>query len=157
ARLRAQALRDGLREAAQREALRQIGDVLARHDTRGVLLKGNALMYRVPQDGGPSIPRAATDLDIYVDPRVAKVVRHELIAAGFAGDAERAPSAPHHQAPLVYRGAVIEIHSRLVAPFWRLPEREMLGRAERLEGPLPVDVLSPEGQMLHAVIHTAQD
>jgi pyruvate-formate lyase-activating enzyme len=156
-RVRAQALRDGLREAAQREALRQIGDVLARHGTRGLLLKGNALMYRMPQDGGPRIPRAATDLDIHVDPRVAKVVRHALIAAGFAGDAESAPSAPHHQAPLAYRGAVIEIHSRLVAPFWRLPEREMLGRAERLEGPLPLDILSPEGQILHAVTHTAQD
>ena len=156
-RLRTHALHDGLREAAQREALHRIGDVLAARAARGVLLKGNALTYRGPLDGGPSVPRAATDLDVYVDPGVAAAVRAELIAAGFAGYAEAAPSAPHHLAPMTYGGGLVEIHTRLVAPFWRLPEREMLERTVRIDGALPFDTLSPEGQMLHAVTHTAQD
>lgn len=156
-RLRTQALHDGLREATQREALHRIGDVLAARAARGVLLKGNALTHRGPRDGGPSVPRAATDLDVYVDPGVAAVVRRALLAAGFAGDAEAEPGAPHHLAPLTYGGGLVEIHTRLVAPFWRLPEREMLARTVGIDGALPFDTLSSEGQILHAVIHTAQD
>lgn len=156
-RVRTRALGDGLREATQREALLRIGDVLAALGARGVLLKGNALTHRVPRDGGPSVPRAATDLDVYVDPGVAAVARRALIAAGFAGDAEAESDAPHHLAPLTYGGGLVEIHTRLCAPFWRLPEREMLERTVGIDGALPFDTLSPEGQILHAVIHTAQD
>jgi hypothetical protein len=155
--LRAQALRDGLREAAQREALHRIGEVLSARAGRGVLLKGTALTFRPPRDGGPDIPRAATDVDVYLEPELARVVRRELIAAGFAGDPEAAPNAPHHLAPLTYRGGLVEIHTRLVAPFWRLPEREILERALSLEEFPPFDTLGPEGQILHAVTHTAQD
>jgi MoaA/NifB/PqqE/SkfB family radical SAM enzyme len=156
-RLREQALRDGLREILQREALDRIAEVLAVHRTRGVLLKGNALVFRPPADGGPSVPRAATDLDIHLDPRVAPTVRRDLLGAGFAGDAGAGPTAPQHLAPLTYRGALVEIHTRLVAPFWGLPEREMLAGATPADDRLPFDVLGPEGQILHAVIHTAQD
>jgi hypothetical protein len=59
-------------------------------------------------------------------------------------------------APVVRQGISVEIHTRIAAPFWRLPEAEMLGRARPLALAETFDTLDAEGLLLHAVIHCSQ-
>jgi hypothetical protein len=141
----------------QREALDRIAALLAHHSARGVVLKGNGLALRPPSDGGSAIPRGSADLDIYLAPGLADRVRQDLLVAGFTGDPGAAPTAVNHLAPVFYRGEPVEIHTRLVPSFWGLPEREILTRAWPVDPSGPLDTLDPAGQILHAVIHTAQD
>jgi DNA-binding transcriptional ArsR family regulator len=155
--LQAQAVRDGLRELVQRETIRRLAAALDALDATGVLLKGSALMMAGPARGRARAARASGDVDIHVDPRYADMLRRRLLATGFAGDADAAPNAPQHLAPLVFRGVLIEIHTRLVPPFWGLPEADLLARARPLDGEPSLRVLSPEGLLLHAAAHTTED
>lgn len=155
--LQAQAVRDGLRELVQREVIRRLATALGDLDAVGVLLKGSALMMAGPAPGSARAARASGDVDIYVDRRHADTLRRRLLATEFVGDAEAAPNAPHHLAPLVFQGVLVEIHTRLVPPFWGLPEADLLTRARPLDGMSPLSVLSPEGLLLHAGAHTAED
>jgi pyruvate-formate lyase-activating enzyme len=157
ARLRARAVQDGLVTLVQSEAIRRIERTLADLDESGVLLKGTALMRRDAEARPARVSRGTGDVDIYVDPRMAGRLRALLLSAGFEGDAGAKPEAPHHLAPIRYQGIVVEVHTRLAAPFWTLPEQEVLARARPLEGTATLRTLSPEGIMLHAAVHTAQD
>ena len=156
-RLREIGVRDGLALLVRREAIRRVADALRDLGARGVLLKGTALMLRDAEARPPRMPRGTGDVDVYVEPSAARLLRERLLAAGFQGVPRAEPEAPHHLAPITYQGLLVEIHTRLVAPFWALPEREMLARAEPLEGGGPLRTLSAEGIVLHAAAHTAQD
>ena len=156
-RLRALGVRDGLATLVRREAIRRIEDALRGLRARGVVLKGTALMLRDAEARPPRTARGTGDVDIYVEPPAAHLLRARLLAAGFEGTPGAEPEAPHHLAPITYQGMLVEIHTRLVAPFWGLPEREMLARAEPVEGAASLRTLSAEGIALHALVHTAQD
>jgi hypothetical protein len=152
-RIRQAAVRDGIRELAQREVLRTLSTELDSLGGRGVLLKGAAILAR----GAPDLPkRAAGDIDIHVAPRLAHALRRRLLERGFKGDADDGRSAPHHLAAVSWRGVVVEIHTRIMPACWGLPEPEMLAAAR----PLPGDdfgalsTLSPEGMVLHCLAHT---
>lgn len=152
-RIRRAALRDGMRELAQREVLRAIADELSMLGGRGVLLKGAAIMAL----GDPAVPtRAAGDIDLHVDPSLAGELRRRLLRRGFAGDADGGRSGPHHLAPVCSRGVSVEIHTRLMPGCWGLPETEMLAAARPLPqgGWSSLATLSPEGMVLHCLMHT---
>ncbi len=134
----------------QLEALERIDRALAALGGRGVLLKGAALLAR---RGERAVLRAAGDVDVLVEPRLAEPLRHRLLAEGFQGDLEALRSAPHHLAPICWRGVAIEIHTGIMPAFWGLPEREMLERSWALPGFSALDTLDPEGMILHAFTH----
>jgi hypothetical protein len=152
AQLREVGLRDGLRELAQREALRRIDLALQTLALEGVLLKGTAILAL--QRGAGSL-RASGDIDLWVAPEQAEVLRAHLLADGFSGQPEAPRTAPHHLAPVFWRGVPVEIHTRIMPACWGLPEREMLGRRQRLPGEdLPaLRSLCREGMVLHAISH----
>ena len=153
--LRTRAIRDGLWELVQREAIRQVASALRELGGRGVLLKGSALLHGV--DGAARVtPRATGDVDVYVEPRLAPTLRARLLALGFTGAPRADRTAPHHLAPVAFHGVPVEIHTRIMASFWGLPERDILARARPLEGTDPLSALDAEGLLLHAGMHASQ-
>jgi hypothetical protein len=50
----------------------------------------------------------------------------------------------------------VEIHTRIGAPHWGLPEAEMLRRTRPLASVEGIDTLDPEGLLLHAAVHCSQ-
>jgi hypothetical protein len=155
--IRGAAVRSALTGFAQDAAIHALAEALRTLGARGVLLKGTALRWRDAAAEPRRTSRGTGDVDIYVDPNVAPRLRAQLLAAGWQGAPGVESEAPHHLAPISYRSAMVEIHTRLVPPFWALPEREMLARAVPLREGAPLDTLSPEGIALHAAVHTAQD
>ncbi len=90
-------------------------------------------------------------------PALGPALRRRLIERGFRGDPDARPTSPHHLAPIVREGILVEIHTGIAAPFWGLPEAEMLARAQPL-GPLErLDTLDAEGLLLHAMVHCSQN
>jgi hypothetical protein len=154
--LRAAAVREGLLELVQRDVLRQVEVGLRSIGARGVLLKGMALALRAREQSGPIPPRATGDIDVYVDPGHAPVLRRRLLELGFLGVPDARPTSTHHLAPVTLQRVLVEIHTRIAAPHWRLPESEMLERARPLTSVDEVDTLDPEGLLLHAVVHCTQ-
>lgn len=150
ARVREAALRDGLRELAQLDALERIDRALVALGCRGVLLKGAALLARRT---GSAVVRAAGDVDVLVEASLAQALRQRLLAEGFTGDPQAARSAPHHLAGIAWRGVLIEIHTGLMPSFWGLPERQMRARVQPAPGYAALDTLDPEGMILHAIAH----
>ena len=151
-RMREAALRDGLRELVQWEALRRINTELVALRGRGVLLKGAAILAMA--DGKGPI-RAAGDIDIVVDASIAVPLRQRLLGQGFNGDPQAGRSGPHHLAAVSWRGAPVEIHTRIMPGCWGLPEAEMLAQARPLTNPefSVLTTLSPEGMLLHVATH----
>jgi len=149
-RVREAALRDGLRELVQIDALERIDRALMALGGRGVLLKGAALLAR---RSGAAVVRAAGDIDVLVEEGLAHRLRRALLAEGFSGDPLAARSAPHHLAGIAWRGVTIEIHTGLMPGFWGLPERQMLACVEPAPGYACLDTLDPEGLILHAIAH----
>jgi putative nucleotidyltransferase-like protein/radical SAM family protein/4Fe-4S single cluster protein len=154
--LRTAAVRQGIVELVQRDVLRQVESALRSIGARGVLLKGMALMLRAQEEGTPVPPRATGDLDVYVEPGRALDLRRRLLELGFIGAADARPTSTHHLAPVKHQGIAVEIHTRLVASYWGLPESEMLARARPLASLESIDTLDPEGLLLHAVVHCSQ-
>jgi hypothetical protein len=154
--VRAAAIREGILELMQRDVLRQVESALRSIGARGVLLKGMALMLRAPEQGIAIAPRATGDIDVYVEPRRALVLRRRLLELGFEGPAEARPTSTHHLAPVKLRGIMVEIHTRIVASYWGLPEAEMLARARPLASLEALDTLDPEGLLLHSLVHCSQ-
>jgi molybdenum cofactor biosynthesis enzyme MoaA len=150
-RVRDAALRDGLREVVQIDALERIDRALTVLGGRGVLLKGAALLAR---RGEQTVLRAAGDVDLLVDEHLAQPLRLQLLAEGFQGDPDAMRSAQHHLAPITWRGVTIEIHTGIMPAFWGLPERQMLQRSWAVPGFSALDTLDPEGMILHAVTHS---
>ena len=155
--LQSAAVFDGVRGLVQQEVLRQVDVGLREVGARAVLLKGMALRLRARERGIAVPPRATGDLDVYVGAALGPALRRHLIQRGFRGDPDARPTSPHHLAPIVWEGILVEIHTRIAAPFWGLPEAEMLARTEPL-GPLErFDTLGPEGLILHAMVHCSQN
>jgi hypothetical protein len=154
--LRAAAVREGILELVQRDVLREVGIGLGAIGARGVLLKGMALALRTREQGISVPPRATGDLDVYVGPRHGPALRRRLLELGFSGAPDARPTSTHHLAPVALRGVLVEIHTRLTAPHWGLPEAEMLARARPAASVERIDTLDPEGLLLHAVVHCAQ-
>ena len=154
--LRAAAVREGIRELVQREVLRQVEAGLRSVGARGVLLKGMALALRAREEADPVSPRATGDIDVYVGPDHGPVLRRRLLELGFRGVRDARPTSTHHLAPVTLQGILVEVHTRIAAPHWGLPETEMLGRARPLAGAEGLDTLDPEGLLLHSVVHCAQ-
>ena len=154
--LRAAAVREGILELVQRDVLRQVDGALRTIDARGVLLKGMALMLRAHEEGARVSPRSTTDIDVYVEPGRAPDLRRHLLHLGFKGSPSARPTSTHHLAPVKSQGIAVEIHTRLVASYWGLPESEMLSRARPLASLASVDTLDAEGLLLHSVVHCSQ-
>jgi hypothetical protein len=154
--LRATAVRDGIVALVQQDVLRQVGRGLEEIGARGVLLKGMALQLLARQHEDPVSPRATGDLDVYVGAGKGPALRRRLLELGFRGQAAARPTSPHHLAAVTLQGISVEIHIRIAAPFWGLPEAEMLGRTRPLGLAESFDALDAEGLLLHAVVHCSQ-
>ena len=154
AHLETRAVQDVVDDLLKREALRHIAGALRKIGGRGVLLKGTALMVlRDSRNAGPQ--RGTGDIDLHVDSQLASVLRLQLLEAGFTGAPGDPRTAPHHLAPVFFRGVAIEIHERIMPSFWGLPERDMLARARPVDGLDPLCTLNAEGLMLHAGVHAS--
>jgi hypothetical protein len=154
--LETRASEDALADLMKREALRRIACVLRKVGGLGVLLKGTAL--QVLQDGRSGLPfhRATGDIDLYCDPPFGSALRRQLLEeGGFSERTDDRRTAPHHLAPVLVRGVVVEIHERIMPSFWGLPEREMLAQSRPVDGLDPLRTLSPEGLLLHAGVHAS--
>lgn len=154
--LRAGAVREGIRELVQREVLRDVEAGLASIGARGVVLKGMALALRAREEGDAVPPRATGDIDVYVEPDRALALRRRLLELGFGGAPDARPTSTHHLAALTGRGIQVEIHTRIAAPHWGLPEAEMLRRVRPLASADRLDTLDPEGLLLHSLVHCSQ-
>jgi putative nucleotidyltransferase-like protein len=154
-RLRTRAAQDALGDLIKREALPRIASVLRKIGGRGVLLKGTALLVLNGGRGGVPPQRGTGDLDLYIDPPLASVLRVHLLEEGFSGVRGVPRTAPHHLAPVFLRGVAVEIHERIMPSFWGLPERDMLAHTSTVDGLDPLCTLSPEGLLLHAGVHTS--
>jgi hypothetical protein len=139
-----------VRERLQRDAIARIEEALRGLGGRGVLLKGCAFLMRAPR---PGAARGTSDVDIFVEPALAARLRSHLLARGFDGAPEAGPSTFQHLAPIAYRSVAIEIHTRIMAGFWGLPEREMLADARPVAGSNVLATLSPAGLILHSAVH----
>jgi hypothetical protein len=153
--IKTRAMRDGLRELLQREALRRLHEVLRDVGGVGVLLKGAARLARATEAVMAIPARATGDLDVYIDPTLASVVRKKLLDAGWQGAVEGALPATHHLAAVSFQGIPLEIHTRIMPAFWGLPEVDLLDRVQKIAGAESFAILDPEGFFLHAVVHVS--
>ena len=145
-----QAMRDGLRELVQRDAIAHIAQALRELGGQGILLKGAAFLMT---SGDGAVPRATSDVDVLVPLELAPRLRARLIAGGFTGDATARPSAEHHLEAVYWQGVAIELHTRIMQASWRLPEAAMVADARPLRGSDVLFTLGPEAQLLHALVH----
>ena len=72
---------------------------------------------------------------------------------GWQGERDAKTSGPHHLAPVKMSGAALEIHTRIMPRMWSLPESEMLRSTRSIPGFASLETLSPEGMILHALVH----
>ncbi len=159
--LRSQARIDTLRSLVQREAMRRLSDVLGEFGARGVLLKGSGMAALEMEAPPHQISRASCDVDVHIAPKVAAKVRARLLELGWKpdapeGEAEQNDGEHHHQlGGLRFEGVLVEIHQTLLPAYCALPERDMVAHAVPLQDPTlaNLSVLSPEGMMLHSVMH----
>jgi hypothetical protein len=150
--VRQRSIADGLRELVQRHIIGEIDGILGDLGARGVLLKGGAMLVRTSRG---RIPRSTADIDLLVDPAVGPALRNQLIDRGFEEGSGRGHDTYHHLEPISFQGVTVEIHTRLMARFWGLPERELLtDRLPVSEWP-SLDTMGAEALAFHAVVHTS--
>lgn len=161
-RLAADALREGRRELVQRRVLATLDDELRELGADGILLKGAAFLGREissvgdnAQRWGSLARRGSGDIDILVRGPNAEALRDRLLQRGAEGHATAARTGPHHLAPVIIHGLPVEIHTRIMPSFWRLPEKAMLSRTQPLSAFGSLRTLDSEGMMLHAMMHCA--
>ena len=155
-RIQEDALKQGRRELVHRTVLGVLDAELAELGASAMLLKGAALMVRTSRDEPGRLPRRGVgDIDILVRDGAAEALRKRLLERGWSGSADARRTGPHHLAPVFLHGLSVEIHTRIMPWFWRLPEREMLGRAQPASNYRSLSTLDTEGMMLHALMHCA--
>lgn len=144
--IEAAATRASYRRLIMKDALRKISAALVDLNLTGIILKG-ALAIAKGQDA----VRDCGDIDLWL-PNGAQDLHRKLKESGWQ---ECPGEASHHLAPLVYRDIPLEIHTQLMPPFWGLPEAAMAQDSR----PLPLAQfreLSPEGQLLHYLVHCSK-
>jgi hypothetical protein len=154
-RLKQQAVKDGLKELVQREALRLIDTALEQLGSSGVLLKGTAVVALAGAEGRSGTTRATGDIDLWVGPEAARAVRGALLELGFVPSTAADRTSTHHLSPLLFQGVPIEIHERIMPWYWGLPEQELLAATRPLPGACGLRMPSPEGFFVHAAIHVS--
>jgi len=162
-RVEADALRQARRELVQRTALRVLDAELGDLGGRAVLLKGAALMARdlsaadsseEQRTGTRRLPRRGLgDIDILVADGAADQLRMRLLERGWSGERDAPRTGPHHLAPVHLHGLPVEIHTRIMPSFWRLPETEMLKRSQPLQDFQNLSTLDAEGMIVHTLMH----
>jgi pyruvate-formate lyase-activating enzyme len=148
------AVADGLRELVQRDLIAEAHDVLQALGARGVLLKGAAVSCRTPSG---RTPRATADIDLLVAGRASAEELHaRLKRRGFVSSQGSDAETYHHLEPLSRQGMTIEIHTRLMAGYWGLPEHELLAGCQPARPEWPaLDTLNAEALAFHAIVHTS--
>jgi hypothetical protein len=154
-RVKGRAIKDGFCELVQREALRRLAQVLQEVGGTGVLLKGAARLALAMEEENATPMRAAGDLDVYVEPALAPLVRGKLLERGWGGEVDGLLPASHHLAPVTFQGIPLEIHTRIMPAFWGLPEKDLLGSTRPVRGLDPFLTLDPEGFLLHTMMHAS--
>jgi hypothetical protein len=169
-RIRTDALKLARRELVQRQALGVLDKALAELGSTGVLLKGAALMaldgseIRAAGDRESDekdsrarrLPRRAVgDIDILVTRGSAEALRRRLLENEWTGEVSARRTGPHHLAPVFFNGLSVEIHTRIMPAFWRLPEPEMLAHSHPVQGFRSLSTLDTEGMLLHTLMHCA--
>ena len=160
AQLRKAAVREGMRELIQRDVIRRLDEALTELKTRGILLKGAALLAIDDALTGPGHVagimnrRAGGDVDLLVSDAVAPRLRELLLSRGFAGMHDGPRTGPHHLAPISLQGVQVELHTRIMPRFWGLPEQEMVSLARPVAGLDSLSTLDPQGMLLHALVHS---
>lgn len=155
-RIQSDALKQGRRELVQRTVLGVLDAELAELGASAVLLKGAALMSREPGDAPGRLPRRGVgDIDILVRDGAADALRKRLLERGWSGLTDARRTGPHHLAPVFLHGLPVEIHTRIMPWFWRLPEREMLSHSQPAPNFRSLSTFDTEGMMLHALMHCA--
>ena len=158
-RLTRYAIVEAKRELLQRVQLGVLDRELAALGVSGVLLKGGAFLALDETRGGDTrasgrLPRrSAGDIDLVVPGEAARALRDRLLELGWQGDRDARASGPHHLPVVTMNGAALEIHTRIMPRMWALPETEMLRRAESISGFASLKTLSPEGMILHSLVH----
>jgi hypothetical protein len=150
--MRQRAVADGLRELVQRDILGQISEELRGLRGTGLLLKGGAMLAAGMSRG--RVPRATADIDLLVAPGLAPRLRARLIARGFTPSVEGGATY-HHLAPVRAQGVTVEIHTRMMAGFWGLPERELVADARPTSDWDVLSALGSEGLIFHATVHAS--
>lgn len=141
---------DLLRDRRQQAVVSRLADALAALGGHGILLKGMALRMRA---AGNTVARATGDVDILVAPALAPHLRRHLLAHGFTGGADGGPSTFQHLAPVSCEDVDVEIHTQVMAPYWGLPEREMVEHVRPIPGVEVLHTFGPEALVLHSVVH----
>lgn len=157
-RLAADALREGRRELVQRLVVDTIDKELSEMKAQGVLLKGAAFLARAAdlETNASRFPRrGGRDIDVVVPHAHAVELWQRLNRRNASSTAPGRNTGPHHLPPVFVNGMPVEIHTRIMPSFWRLPEKEMLDCAERLPHYRSLSTLDIEGTMLHAMMHSA--
>ncbi|HUQ18198.1 MAG TPA: nucleotidyltransferase family protein [Gemmatimonadaceae bacterium] len=158
-RLMRHALFEARRELVQRAQLDTIERELANVGASGVLLKGAAFLALDRTSNGATrgsgrFPRrSAGDIDLLVPGDAARKLRDRLLELGWEGKRYAHTSGPHHLAAVSLSGAALEIHTRIMPRMWALPESEMLRHAQDIPGFSALKTLSPEGIILHSLVH----
>jgi hypothetical protein len=150
--MRRRSVGDGLRELVQRNVLGEINDELVALGARGVLLKGMAMAVRTPAG---RTPRATSDIDVLVDPSAGPALRRRLIERGADGARGMGHDTYHHLEPVKCQGVLVEIHTRLMAGFWGLPEDKLVADARQIDGWPALHTMVPEANAFHAVVHAS--
>lgn len=154
-RLQQRATRDALRELGQREAMELVGAALQEIGAQGILLKGMALRSVDLQRNCAASSRIPGDMDLLVtDVAAAAKLRDLLLQKGFAGNADASRTAPHHLAPIEFRGIPLEIHTEVLPSFWGYPQAEALSNVTRISDKYPLFIPAAEAMLLHEAMHT---
>jgi hypothetical protein len=167
-RIQTDALKQARRELVQRAALGALDKELGELGATAVLLKGAALMaldnprVRTTDSSGDKdslsgrLPRRGIgDIDVLVTGGSAEKLRRRLLERGWTGDMNGRRTGPHHLAPVFFNGLAVEIHTRIMPSFWRLPESEMLSHSSPAPGFQHLSTLDTEGMVLHTLMHCA--
>ena len=158
---------DALRTMLQREALRELAHIARDLGVKIVLFKGAAILAQAHEDRVLDVARhtparSCGDIDVWISPDDAPRVRDEMLRRGFCdpldGKWRNNTKSLDQLEALSFRGVSIEIHQRLIAGYFDLPEREMWSSTQSLSHVdwRGLSVMSPEANLIFSVMHTAK-
>jgi hypothetical protein len=156
--LRAAHVTEGMRWEAYRRICRSAFDCLHEAGVPFVALKGAALaetIYPSP------LVRHTGDIDVLVEAHDLDRAASAMLGRGWRWSARPAPWSRdrRHLAPLIERSGVpIELHERLLIPYYALPYDQFRARSRdaHLMGTL-ARILCPADALLHVVAHGVTD